>query len=46
MAYSANKPPNAPEHHMNGNKVLYSSAGAKSASSASKKPNTRHIPQV
>ena len=42
MAYSA-KPPNAPEHHLNGNKVLYSSA--KSAS-ASKKPSTRHIPQV
>ena len=43
MAYSA-KPPNAPEHHLNGNKVLYSS-GAKAAS-ASKKPNVRHIPQV
>lgn len=43
MAYSA-KPPNAPEHHLNGNKVLYSS-GAKAAS-ASKKPNVRHIPQM
>ena len=43
MAYSA-KPPNAPEHHLNGNKVLYSS-GAKAAS-ASKRPNVRHIPQV
>ena len=44
MAYSA-KPPNAPEHHLNGNKVLYSS-GAKSTASASKKPSARHIPQV
>ena len=40
MAYSA-KPPNAHEHHLNANKVLYSS-GAKSTASASKKPSTRH----
>ena len=40
MAYSS-KPPCPPEHHLNGNKVLY----AKMAPSA-KKQSTRHIPQV
>ena len=41
MAYSA-KAPCPPEHHLNGNKVLY----AKMAPSAAKKPSARHIPQV